>query len=59
MSTHCIVQEKIFVVIVYSALEQQLTCHIKSCFRTNGKERVKLPKKGEYIRLKNYERKIK
>ena len=61
MSTHYIVQENIFVVIVCSVLEQQkhLTCHIKGCFKTNGKERVKLSKKGEYIRLKNYERKIK
>ena len=47
MSTHYIVQEHIFVVIVYSVLEQQkqLTCHIKGCFKINGKERVKLPKK--------------
>ena len=61
MSTHYMVQENIFVVIVYSVLEQQkqLTCHIKGCFKTNGKERVKLPKKGEYVRVKNYERKVK
>ena len=47
MSTHCIVRENVFVVIVHSVLEQQkqLTCHIKGCFKTNGKERVKLPKK--------------
>ena len=58
MSTHYIIQENI---IVYSVLEKQkqLACHIKGCFKTNGKERVKLPKKGKYIRLKNYERKVK
>ena len=51
MSTHYIVQENIFVVIVYSVLEQQkqLTCHIKGCFKINGKERVKLPKKKANI----------
>ena len=61
MSTHYIVQENIFVIIVQSVLEQQkqLACHIKGCFKTNGKERVKLPKKGEYVRVKNYERKVK
>ena len=49
MSTHYIVRENIFVVIVHSVLEQQkqLTCHIKGCFKTNGKERVKLPKERQ------------
>ena len=36
-----------------------MACHIKGCFKTNGKERFKLPKKGEYVRVKNYERKVK
>ena len=46
ISTHYIVQENIFAVKVYSVSEQQkqLTCHIKGCFKTNGKERVNLPK---------------
>ena len=33
--------------------------HIKDCFKTNGKERIIMPKKDEYFKLKNYERKIK
>ena len=37
---------------------EKLTCHIKDCFKINGKE-TKIPKKGEYIKFKNYERKIK
>ena len=33
--------------------------YIKDCFRINGKQRVKMPTKGEYVKFKNYERKIK
>ena len=33
--------------------------HIKDCFKINGKQTIKLPKKGEYVKLKNSERKIK
>ena len=36
-----------------------LKCHIKDCFKINGKQRVKMPSKGEYDKFKNYERKIK
>ena len=36
-----------------------MECHINDCFRINGKQRIKIPKKGEYVRFKNYERKIK
>ena len=28
-----------------------LKCHIKDCGITNGKQRIKMPKKGEYIRF--------
>ena len=38
---------------------ETLKCHIKDCFKINGKQRIKMPKKGEYVRLKNYERKKK
>ena len=27
-----------------------LKCHIKDCFKINGKERIKLPTKGEYVK---------
>ena len=33
--------------------------HIKVCLKINEKQRIIIPKKGEYVKLKNYERKIK
>ena len=36
-----------------------LKCHIDDCFNINGKYRIKMPKKGEYVKFKNYESKIK
>ena len=36
-----------------------LKTHIKNCFKINGKQRSKMPKKKEYAEFKNYERKIK
>ena len=33
--------------------------HIKNCFQINGKQAIKMPKKGEYVKFKNFERKIK
>ena len=33
--------------------------HIKDCFKNNGKETIKMPKKGEYLKFKDFERKIK
>ena len=36
-----------------------LKCHIKDYFKINGKQTVKMPKKCEYIKLKNFGRKIK
>ena len=36
-----------------------LKCHINDYFKINGKQTIKMSKKGEYIRFKNYERKIK
>ena len=38
--------------------EEILNCHIKDCFKMNDKQRIIRPKKGEYIKFKNYERKI-
>ena len=37
--------------------EKILKCLIKDCFKVNGKQRIIMPKKGEYIKLKNYEKK--
>ena len=39
--------------------EEILKRHIKDCFKINGKQMVTIPKKGEYVRFKNHERKIK
>ena len=39
--------------------EEVLKRHIKDCFNINAKQRVIMPKKSEYIKLKYFERKIK
>ena len=39
--------------------EEVLKHHIKDCFNINAKQRVIMPKKSEYIKLKYFERKIK
>ena len=33
--------------------------HIKDCFKINGKRRIIVPRKDEYVKFKNYKRKIK
>ena len=38
---------------------ERLKSHIKDCFKIKGKQTIKMPKKGEYIKFKNFERKIK
>ena len=39
--------------------EEILKRHIKDCLKINGKQRIKMPKNGEYVKFKNYKRKIK
>ena len=39
--------------------EEILKHHIKNCFKIKGKQTIKMPIKGEYVKLKNFERKIK
>ena len=39
--------------------EDILKSHIKDCFKSNGKYRIIMPKKGEFVQFKNYQRKIK
>ena len=39
--------------------EEILKHHIKDCFKINDKQKIIMPKKVEYVRFKNYERKIK
>ena len=31
-----------------------LKSHIKVCFKINGKQRIKIPKKGEYVKLEKF-----
>ena len=38
---------------------EKLKCHIKNCFKINGKRTIKMPKKSEYIKFKNFGRTIK
>ena len=59
MIIHCIVKEKVFVVSVFMFSLQNLKRHIKDCCKINGKQRIIMPKKGEYFKLKTSERKIK
>ena len=39
--------------------EETLKRHIKDCFKINGKQTIKMSKKENYIKFKNFERKIK
>ena len=39
--------------------EEILKRHIKDYFKINGKQTINMPKKGEYVKLKNFKRKIK
>ena len=39
--------------------EQILKRHIKDCFEINGKQMIKMTQKGEYVKCKNFKRKIK
>ena len=41
------------------SIKKILKCHVKDCFEINGKQMIKMPKNDEYVRFKNYERKIK
>ena len=52
-------EKNIFVVIVYKLLRQNkyLKSHFKDCFKFNDKQRITMPKKGEYVKGKNYETK--
>ena len=38
---------------------KKLKFYIKDCFKINGKQTIKIPKKGESIEFKNFGRKIK
>ena len=39
--------------------EEILKRHTKDCFKINGKQRIIITEKSEYVKLKNFERKTK
>ena len=42
-----------------SITEEILKCHIEDCFKINGKQTIKIAKKGEYVKFNNLDRKMK
>ena len=52
MIIHYIIEENIF------RTAGKLKCYIKDCFKINGKQTIKIPKKGEYNKFKNYEKNV-
>ena len=52
--------ENIFVVTVYRLLvtAEKIKSQANICFKINYKEKTKMPRKGEYVRLQNYEKTI-
>ena len=56
-----IVEENIFCQYCVQAFssEEILKSHIKEGFKINGKQKIIMPKKGEYVKFKTYERQIK
>ena len=38
---------------------EEIVKHIKGCFKIYDKQRIIMPKKSEYVKFRNYERKIK
>ena len=40
-------------------LPLSFTSHFKNCFKITGKQKIIMSQKGEYVKFKNYERKIK
>ena len=41
------------------SIKEIFKSHIKDCFKTDGKQRIKMPKKGEFVKFKIYKRKTK
>ena len=39
--------------------EKILKRHVKDCFEIDSKQKNEMPKTGEYVKFKNYERKVK
>ena len=55
---HCIRKHFCRYCLQAFSTEGILKRHIKDCFKSNGKQRIVMPKKREYIKFKNYEKMI-
>ena len=38
---------------LHAFITDEIKRHIKDCFKINGKQRIIMPKKGEYVKFKN------
>ena len=58
--TQQIVEENIFFLLLLASFRTTdvLKYNIDDCFKINGKQKIRMPMKGEYVKFKNYERKI-
>ena len=60
MYDHTLHHGKIFCYCLQAFCTAETLKHqIKDCFKINCKQRIIMPKKGEYFKFQNYERKIK
>ena len=48
-----------FVVIITFSTAEISKSHVNNRFKINGKQMIQIPQKDEYLRFKNYEKKIK
>ena len=57
MIIHYIVEGNLFCHYYLQAFsaEEILKHHIKDCFKINGKQEIKMPKKGQHIKSKNFD----
>ena len=55
------IAEKIFLSLLFTWVHcrRNIKRHTKDFFKINGKQKIKMPKKGEYVNFKNFEGKIK
>ena len=59
MIMHCVLKENIFAIIISRLLVQEKYENVKNCFRINGKQMIKMFERGQYLKFRNFERKLK
>ena len=57
VTIHYIVEEIIFL-LLFTCFHYRRNFKASYCFNINGKQKIIMPKKGEYVKFKNFERKI-